>query len=450
MNIIEHDHDADKIASHQPSFTSCLIISHDYQLLLQQRGSDWPTYPDYISAFGGRIEAGETPTEGIIRELQEELGAQVTAAELHYLGAVTEASSKHKEMVFGFIWHDKSNTITGCYEGEIASFTEVTTVLAKSKLLDDIPWLIEKSLQANLLSMVFDSKHLNANLKLWQQESTLSWQNKLERSLKYLSNQWQLTRIKPYQQLSYHYVAAATKDQDKKAVLKIGFDHDSIKSEHNALTHFNGNGSIKCLDYNNKHQALLLQQATPGQSVYCSFFENINTGIKNYAKLAKRIKNLTNDNPELFKHTNDLLTAIDEIDSTVFSEKQLQLAKVLRKEITKKRLPEYLCHGDLHLGNIVYHNNDWISIDPKGIIGNLAFEAAACNLLTDTEMTQMNHLELFASRAEKLANNLNLDNSTLLDWMYLRAVLAVQWCIEDNIDTKEKMKVLTVISEILT
>ena len=172
MNIIEHDHGADKIASHQPSFTSCLVISHDYQLLLQQRASDWPTYPDYISAFGGRIEAGETPTETIIRELQEELGAQVTATELHYLGVVTEASSEHKEMVFGFIWHDKSNTITGCYEGEIVSFNEVTTLLAKNKLLDDIPWLIEKSLQENLLSMVFDSKNLDSNLNLWQKNQS--------------------------------------------------------------------------------------------------------------------------------------------------------------------------------------------------------------------------------------------------------------------------------------
>jgi len=66
MNIIEHDHNANQTPSHQPSFTSCLVISHDYQLLLQQHSSDWFTYPDYISAFGGRIEAGETPTEGIM------------------------------------------------------------------------------------------------------------------------------------------------------------------------------------------------------------------------------------------------------------------------------------------------------------------------------------------------------------------------------------------------
>jgi len=45
--------------------------------LLQKRGPDFESFPHKISTFGGKIEAGEIPEEALIRELKEELGAEV-------------------------------------------------------------------------------------------------------------------------------------------------------------------------------------------------------------------------------------------------------------------------------------------------------------------------------------------------------------------------------------
>ncbi|MEL6384697.1 MAG: NUDIX hydrolase [Cyanobacteria bacterium J06626_18] len=51
------------------------ILTQDNQFLLQLR-DNIPTilYPGYWAFFGGHLEPGETPEEGVWRELQEEIG----------------------------------------------------------------------------------------------------------------------------------------------------------------------------------------------------------------------------------------------------------------------------------------------------------------------------------------------------------------------------------------
>lgn len=52
-----------------------LIILYDEEkkILLQDRDEYAPMYPNYWSFFGGQIEKGENPLEGVVRETLEEL-----------------------------------------------------------------------------------------------------------------------------------------------------------------------------------------------------------------------------------------------------------------------------------------------------------------------------------------------------------------------------------------
>lgn len=132
------------IDDYKVRFTGCLVLSHDSKLLLQQRGDDWSNFPGRISTFGGRIEKDETPSECIIRELHEELGALVDEADLVFIGALTEAETHHKDLIYEYFWHDTGATITGCYEGELAIFDQAVDVLSEPLLMDDARWLIEQ------------------------------------------------------------------------------------------------------------------------------------------------------------------------------------------------------------------------------------------------------------------------------------------------------------------
>jgi 8-oxo-dGTP pyrophosphatase MutT (NUDIX family) len=51
---------------------------------LQKRDMQMDHYPGYIAVFGGAIEPGETPEEGMLREIKEEL--DVAPSEYRLLG----------------------------------------------------------------------------------------------------------------------------------------------------------------------------------------------------------------------------------------------------------------------------------------------------------------------------------------------------------------------------
>jgi len=134
----------------EASFSGCLILTHDNRILLQKRGENWSSFPGCLSAFGGQIEGNEAPIDAMIRELHEELGAQVNAEELVLLGAITEFITEHQEVVHEFFWHDKHNTITGCYEGEAEHFDSIGSLLSTAKLMDDVVWMAVLSKQLSL------------------------------------------------------------------------------------------------------------------------------------------------------------------------------------------------------------------------------------------------------------------------------------------------------------
>lgn len=58
---------------------AAVIFRDDGQFLLGQRGPG-TFYPGYWEFPGGKVEAGETPRDAIVRELREELGIEVIAA----------------------------------------------------------------------------------------------------------------------------------------------------------------------------------------------------------------------------------------------------------------------------------------------------------------------------------------------------------------------------------
>ena len=132
-------------------FVGCIVLTQNKKILLQQRGDDWHSHPGVISTFGGRIESHEHPKNALIRELKEELGAQVQESDIVSLGAYTEAVTQHTELVYGYFWHDKQGTMTGCYEGEARYYDNIADILALPKLMDGVRWLIYECKNRQLL-----------------------------------------------------------------------------------------------------------------------------------------------------------------------------------------------------------------------------------------------------------------------------------------------------------
>lgn len=53
---------------------------------------------------------------------------------------------------------------------------------------------------------------------------------------------------------------------------------------------------------------------------------------------------------------------------------------------------EYFCHGDLHLDNVIYQGKRCLAIGPKGIMGEMAFEAAAFDPPSEGEKQNLDQI----------------------------------------------------------
>lgn len=129
----------------------CLILTHDNQILLQQRDPHSPTFPDCLATFGGALIPHETPMQALIRELHEELGAVVAPAAVINLGAITEAITNYTALIYVYFWHDTTGTITGCYEGKAVRYSQWETALKHPKIMDDVKWLLQLCSKQNLI-----------------------------------------------------------------------------------------------------------------------------------------------------------------------------------------------------------------------------------------------------------------------------------------------------------
>ncbi len=104
------------------------IINDKNELLLQKRSSTKKTHPNYWDISGaGHIRAGESVTEGAIRELKEELGVETTEKDLNYIATI-KSTKNPKNMEFGYVYLLRCNKKIQDYIFEDEEVSEVKYV----------------------------------------------------------------------------------------------------------------------------------------------------------------------------------------------------------------------------------------------------------------------------------------------------------------------------------
>ncbi len=271
-------------------------------------------------------------------------------------------------------------------------------------------------------------------------KSGKEWLSSLPITVEKLSQQWSLKHIKPVDNMSWNYVALALQRNNLPVVLKISCDKQSIQDEYKALRHFDGHESIKVLDINLEYNALLLQQAIPGHCLKERHPRKLADTIKIYAEIVQALATQKNYDKSATQHVSKWCNTIDRITDPRIEKCLVDKASQLRSVVLGTSQHVYLCHGDLHLENIIQHGSHWLAIDPKGIIGEMAFEAAAFDLLSPDELKDSQNVTFkIIDRVEKLSITLGIDFNRILAWIFLRTIISAQWFIEDNGEPSESL-----------
>ncbi|MFZ9035170.1 MAG: aminoglycoside phosphotransferase family protein [Francisellaceae bacterium] len=275
------------------------------------------------------------------------------------------------------------------------------------------------------------------------------WLDRLPEILIDLTYYWHLSELRPVDNMSYNYVAKAIRNGRKPVVIKISCDHELIENEYRALKHFDGKGSVRVLDINVELNALLLEQAISGCLLKTHLSKNIDKTIEIYGDIVEALR--SSETPPIeSSHVEIWCQAIDRVNDKRIDARYIEKAKALRDYLLSSSEDEYLCHGDLHLENILCHKNTWLSIDPKGIIAEAAFEVAAFDLIDKSEWINLDLiLEKIVNRVNLLADVTDVDKDRLLGWIFLRVIISAQWFIEDNGDPGKMLKLADILYPLL-
>lgn len=273
--------------------------------------------------------------------------------------------------------------------------------------------------------------------RIWG-EPGRQWLESLPEKTQLLAQKWELEDLVPVQNLSYNYVVTGVRKSDnQQIVLKLSCDSTIFYEEVAALKFYNGQGCVKLFDYDSEHQALLLEQVVPGVSLKTLFPKNDEQAVAHAAQLMQKLFVQPVTEPENYLTMKRRLAALFSPMMNLRAQvpkHNLEKARNLAINLMQTTEKLVVLHGDLHYDNILlYENNDWIAIDPKGVVGDPAYEVGPfmCNPMPEI-LDQKDIALIIARRLELFSHHLSIPVQRLKDWSFVHAMLAACWSAQEG------------------
>ncbi|HEX7795695.1 MAG TPA: aminoglycoside phosphotransferase family protein [Vicinamibacterales bacterium] len=199
------------------------------------------------------------------------------------------------------------------------------------------------------------------------------------------------------------------------------------------LNAFGGNGVVRLLDQSDG--ALLLEQLRPGHSL-ASLGVNLDdeetTGILSDVILKMSPGPVPEGTPSV-ESWGASFGRYTLRASNLISQPLIEEAHQRYSELCASQTSTRLLHGDLHHHNVLLDSErGWLAIDPKGVVGEPAYELGAALRNPAEQPDLFRQPATIKKRVECFAKALSLDAERVLGWAFAQAVLAALWELEDD------------------
>lgn len=271
------------------------------------------------------------------------------------------------------------------------------------------------------------------------EEEGAQWIRDLPALVADYAGRWSLTHIGEPFGLSFNYVVPATRADGTPAVLKLGVPRNELGCETAALRLYNGNGICRLLESDEAAGVCLLERLTPGTMLSTVTDEGKDDKATRIAADVMRCLWIPAPTEGPFPTVADWSRGLEKRHE-VYTDKPcpipadlVALAEEYFAELIPTQASPVLLHGDLHHFNILRDGEGWRAIDPKGVIGEPAYEVGA--LLRNPNLDQYSGSEIVAltnRRLDILADELALDRERIRKWHFAQNILSAWWCIDDG------------------
>ena len=267
-------------------------------------------------------------------------------------------------------------------------------------------------------------------------EDGRAWIDRLPAILARCELRWGLNLRPPFTNLSYHYVAPALRADGTGVIVKIYSPTDEFSRSTEALRLFDGHGMARLLDDAVDDEVQLLECLVPGTPL--SVVENDEEAIAHAATVMRQLWQpvpVVHPFPSIIDWGSGLARLRRHYGGGCgpFPPALIEEAERLFAELSASMNDLVLLHGDLHQDNILAAARaPWLAIDPKGVIGEPAFEIAP--LLHEPQPQLLNAPQparIIARRIDQLTEELHLDRWRVRGWGLVQTVLSAWWDVED-------------------
>jgi streptomycin 6-kinase len=255
-----------------------------------------------------------------------------------------------------------------------------------------------------------------------------AWLSELPRLIREYADRWSLGVDAAFPNLSYNYVAPATRVDGTPCVLKIGMPTDmERRTEAEALRIYDGRGICRLLEADLDQAVALIERLLPGTSLASTWTpEDDDHATAVTAEVMQSLwRPAEGSLPTLERWTRSLR----ECRQGPLPPPMVDRGQRLLRELLDSAGNPVLLHGDLHHDNILRADRaPYLAIDPKGILGDRGFEVGA--MVHNPDPHRLTR-PLLHRRIDQLAEALGMDREVVRSWGYVHCVLAAVWTVED-------------------
>ena len=257
--------------------------------------------------------------------------------------------------------------------------------------------------------------------------------------LQNLAELWDLQALTPISNTPYTQILSALHNT-RQVILKIS---DDARKEAQILELYHGYGAVEIIEFNDN--AILLERALPGNALKSYFPDRDEESVKIACDVMKKLYKAPIPSNVKLPHLKDRLKALD--NTTV---PHIEKARNLRDKLLDTTISDVLLHGDLHHDNILRNGEDWVIIDPKGLIGDATYDVACFIRNPIPELlSQPNVSEIIQKRIKLFAQELDIDAKHIAEWCFVDAVMSHVWAAEDGIDPDYFGKIVEVMHSVV-
>jgi streptomycin 6-kinase len=297
--------------------------------------------------------------------------------------------------------------------------------------------------------MIFPKNFTDTVIRTWPIAGK-AWLDQLPELMRFFSSEWRLQDIMPFENLSFNFAAKAySNDYKKTVVLKIGIPSAEFIQETKALTFYGGHGCVKLLAHHYQKGGMLLEFVEPGTTLRSFFPEKDDQAVAYACQTMKKLHARPINTASDFPTIDTWFSLFDTLEIPQEMKKHVAQAKTFIKELQVSAHEQHVLHGDLHHDNMLLDSSGYyLAIDPKGVIGDAAYEVGAfmCN---PAELAQQaNEAAILARRLNQFSTLLNIDRQRLVKACYARIILSACWTVQDHGDWRDDVQCAQKILEI--